>query len=118
MNQIKPWDLRMAASHPISKTGRDSIEIGGFYFSPYSNVFGQITYGNHFLSSGIADGSLLLCTQDAEIVDGDLVLLSGYPQEVCRYLSDPNAISDGTERVTHSADRVYAKIIAAFNFYL
>lgn len=102
--------------HPVVPVGRSAVEIGGFSFPPFADVYTQIVWGSRWASWGIPDGSVLLCCREADIRDGDLVLLSGC-QEVCRYRADPADEPDAAERVCHSTGEVCAKVLAAFCFF-
>ena len=110
-------DLSVACRHPIT-VSRGSVEIEGFPFRLTDHVFSQIAYGNSCPQYGIAEGSILLCCSNADISDGDLVLVNGSFQPVIgRYFTSPSAPSDGRERIICDKNEVSAKIVAAFNIY-
>ena len=110
-------DLSVACRHPIT-VSHGSVEIEGFPFRLTDHVFTQIAYGSSCPQYGIAEGSILLCSSDADISDGDLVLVKGsYQPVIGRYFSSPDALSNGRERIIHDKAEVAAKIVAAFNFY-
>lgn len=118
MNILNLNALGTAYGHPIS-ISNGSVRINGFPFGTANNVYSQISYGNAYLKYGIADGSVLLCCSDLDIMDGDLVLAGGgFNPSICRYFANPEISSDSAEQVVHDKRDIAAKIIASFNFYL
>ena len=117
MNILNLNDLSIACSHPIS-ISNGSVRINGFPFGFSNNVYSQISYGNAYLKYGIADGSVLLCCSDLDVMDGDLVLDGGgFNPSICRYFENPEMSPDSTEQVVHDKQEITAKILASFNFF-
>lgn len=105
--------------HPImAPEGGSEIIIGGFGELDKSAMFCTVAYGSRYHDMGIADGSILLCSIEAPVSDGDLVtVMEDGERKIYLFSSDPAPAADGQKRILHDTDKIEAKVLCSFNFF-
>lgn len=105
--------------HPILMGESDqTVMIKGFAGRLAGDVMLFNSFGRNYLDYGITDGSLLLCANEIEPHDGDLVIMMNQGKPAV-YIFRPGSTetAEGSMRVLRNADEADYMIVSAFNFY-
>ena len=105
--------------HPILMGESDqTVMIKGFAGRLAGDVMLFNSFGRNYLDYGITDGSLLLCANEIEPHDGDLVIMMNQGKPAV-YIFRPGSTepAEGSMRVLGNADEADYVIVSAFNFY-
>lgn len=105
--------------HPILMGESDqTVMIKGFAGRLAGDIMLFNSFGRNYLDYGITDGSLLLCANEIEPHDGDLVIKmnQGKPAVYIFRLGSTET-AEGSMRVLGNADEADYMIVSAFNFY-
>jgi hypothetical protein len=104
--------------HPIGIVNDKRIHIDGFEDLVYEDCFSIMAAGHRYLDYGIADGSILLCSQSVVPQEEDIVLTDDNGV-MTLYLFRPTSKekTDGKKRVLSDRSRIKATVLGSFNYY-
>ena len=107
-----------STQHAITASSDGCLLIRGFHDTDIDACFCIKAYGSRYHEYGIADNSLLYCSTNSPVSDGDLVLVfdEGVPT-LYQYRKDKKITQDGNKRILHDRRRIHAKVLGSFNFY-